>query len=143
MSPMSMVELDLTVHQHLHIVEAIFLGFTGGDGIEIEEIPYNTWKGKQSISLEPGGQFELSGAPLETLHQTCAEVNSHLYHVKVVAEEMIGFIGIGFQPKLKCKDIPIRRKGRYEIMRNYMPKVGSLGLDMMFRLIWTSHLKRT
>lgn len=91
-------------------------------------------QGKQSISLEPGGQFELSGAPLETLHQTCAEVNSHLYQVKAVAEEMgIGFLGIGFQPKWERKDIPIMPKGRYEIMRNYMPKVGSLGLDMMFR----------
>ncbi|THG18458.1 hypothetical protein TEA_009665 [Camellia sinensis var. sinensis] len=91
-------------------------------------------QGKQSISLEPGGQFELSGAPLETLHQTCAEVNSHLYQVKAVAEEMgIGFLGIGFQPKWGLKDIPIMPKGRYEIMRNYMPKVGTLGLDMMFR----------
>ncbi|KAK4728747.1 hypothetical protein R3W88_021735 [Solanum pinnatisectum] len=91
-------------------------------------------QGKQSISLEPGGQFELSGAPLETLHQTCAEVNSHLYQVKAVAEEMgIGFLGTGFQPKWGLKDIPIMPKGRYEIMRNYMPKVGSLGLDMMFR----------
>lgn len=91
-------------------------------------------QGKQSISLEPGGQFELSGAPLETLHQTCAEVNSHLYQVKAVAEDMgIGFLGIGFQPKWALKDIPIMPKGRYEIMRNYMPKVGSLGLDMMFR----------
>ncbi|KAJ7944917.1 Glutamate--cysteine ligase, chloroplastic [Quillaja saponaria] len=91
-------------------------------------------QGNQSISLEPGGQFELSGAPLETLHQTCAEVNSHLYQVKAVAEEMnIGFLGIGFQPKWRIKDIPMMPKGRYEIMRNYMPKVGSLGLDMMFR----------
>uniref|UniRef100_A0A0E0H8X7 glutamate--cysteine ligase n=1 Tax=Oryza nivara TaxID=4536 RepID=A0A0E0H8X7_ORYNI len=91
-------------------------------------------QGKQSISLEPGGQFELSGAPLETLHQTCAEVNSHLYQVKAVGEEMgIGFLGIGFQPKWALSDIPIMPKGRYEIMRNYMPKVGSLGLDMMFR----------
>jgi glutamate--cysteine ligase len=91
-------------------------------------------QGKQSISLEPGGQFELSGAPLETLHQTCAEVNSHLYQVKAVAEEMgIGFLGIGFQPKWRLKDIPVMPKGRYEIMKNYMPKVGTLGLDMMFR----------
>ncbi|KAJ8479833.1 hypothetical protein OPV22_023560 [Ensete ventricosum] len=91
-------------------------------------------QGKQSISLEPGGQFELSGAPLETLHQTCAEVNSHLYQVKAVAEELgLGFLGIGFQPKWRLNDIPVMPKGRYEIMRNYMPKVGSLGLDMMFR----------
>ncbi|XP_047095040.1 glutamate--cysteine ligase B, chloroplastic-like [Lolium rigidum] len=91
-------------------------------------------QGKQNISLEPGGQFELSGAPLETLHQTCAEVNSHLYQVKAVGEEMgVGFLGLGFQPKWPLSDIPIMPKGRYEIMRNYMPKVGSLGLDMMFR----------
>ncbi|KAK4802294.1 hypothetical protein SAY86_000497 [Trapa natans] len=91
-------------------------------------------QGKQRISLEPGGQFELSGAPLETLHQTCAEVNSHLYQVKAVAEEMgIGFLGIGFQPKWRIKDIPMMPKGRYVIMRNYMPKVGSYGLDVMFR----------
>ncbi|AQK95304.1 Glutamate--cysteine ligase chloroplastic [Zea mays] len=91
-------------------------------------------QGKQSISLEPGGQFELSGAPLETLHQTCAEVNSHLYQVKAVGEEMgIGFLGLGFQPKWALSDIPIMPKGRYKIMRNYMPKVGTLGLDMMFR----------
>ncbi|WZZ46870.1 hypothetical protein YC2023_043129 [Brassica napus] len=91
-------------------------------------------QGKQSISLEPGGQFELSGAPLETLHQTCGEVNSHLYQVKAVAEEMgIGFLGIGFEPKWRREDIPIMPKGRYNIMRNYMPKVGSLGLDMMLR----------
>ncbi|XP_042751816.1 glutamate--cysteine ligase, chloroplastic [Lactuca sativa] len=78
-------------------------------------------QGKQSIPLEPGGQFELSGAPLETLHQTCAEVNSHIYQVKVVAKEMgIGFIGIGFEPKMERNDIPIMPKGRYEIMRNYL-----------------------
>ncbi|CAN6818856.1 unnamed protein product [Brassica oleracea] len=90
---------------------------------------------KQTLhSLEPGGQFELSGAPLETLHQTCGEVNSHLYQVKAVAEEMgIGFLGIGFEPKWRREDIPIMPKGRYNIMRNYMPKVGSLGLDMMLR----------
>ncbi|CAK9276172.1 unnamed protein product [Sphagnum jensenii] len=88
----------------------------------------------QSVSLEPGGQFELSGAPLDTLHQTCAEVNSHLYQVKAVAEELgLGFAGIGFQPKWPVDAIPIMPKGRYEIMRNYMPKVGSYGLDMMFR----------
>ncbi|KAL5202710.1 hypothetical protein ABZP36_013662 [Zizania latifolia] len=68
-------------------------------------------QGKQSISLEPGGQFELSGAPLETLHQTCAEVNSHLYQVKALGEEMgIGFLGIGFQPKWALSDIPIMPK---------------------------------
>lgn len=68
-------------------------------------------QGKQSISLEPGGQFELSGAPLETLHQTCAEVNSHLYQVKAVAEELgLGFLGIGFHPKWRLTDIPVMPK---------------------------------
>ncbi|KAF3489162.1 hypothetical protein F2Q69_00057234 [Brassica cretica] len=99
-------------------------------------------QGKQSISLEPGGQFELSGAPLETLHQTCAEVNSHLYQVKSVAEEMgIGFLGSVSSPNGVGRIYPSCQKyealsilkGRYDIMRNYMPKVGSLGLDMMLR----------
>lgn len=89
---------------------------------------------RQSVSLEPGGQFELSGAPLETLHQTCAEVNSHLYQVKAVAEEMgLGFLGLGFIPKWPISAIPMMPKGRYHIMRDYMPKVGTLGHDMMFR----------
>lgn len=88
----------------------------------------------QSVTLEPGGQFELSGAPLETVHQTCAEVNSHLYQVKIISEEEgVGFLGLGFNPKHKLEEIPIMPKGRYTIMRNYMPKVGSLGLEMMFR----------
>ncbi|CAB4279912.1 unnamed protein product [Prunus armeniaca] len=91
-------------------------------------------QGKQSITLEPGGQFEHSGAPLETLHQVCAEVNYHLYQVKAVLKEMgIGLLDIGCQPKWEVKDIPMMPKERYEIIRNYMPKVGSLGLDLMFR----------
>ncbi|CAI5458876.1 unnamed protein product [Closterium sp. Yama58-4] len=88
----------------------------------------------QSVTLEPGGQFELSGAPLETVHQTCAEVNGHLYQVKSICEEEhVGFLGLGFNPKHALEEIPIMPKGRYTIMRNYMPKVGSLGLEMMFR----------
>ncbi|TVU22648.1 hypothetical protein EJB05_32362 [Eragrostis curvula] len=91
-------------------------------------------KGLQNISLEAGGQIELSGAPLETLHQTCAEVHSHLYQVKAVGEKMgIGFLGLGFQPKWDLNDIPMMPKARYEIFQNYMPKVGSFGLDVMFR----------
>lgn len=88
----------------------------------------------QSISLEPGGQFELSGAPLRTLHQTCDEVHTHLDQVKAVAEPLgIGFLGVGFHPLLRRDEIPVMPKGRYAIMRNYMPKKGNLGLDMMFR----------
>ncbi|RCV23970.1 hypothetical protein SETIT_5G047800v2 [Setaria italica] len=91
-------------------------------------------QGAQNISLEPGGQIELSGAPLETLHQTYSEVNSHLCQVKAVGEEMgIRFLGLGFQPKWALSDIPIMPKAKFEIARNYMPKVGCFGLDMMFR----------
>ncbi|MEE9273345.1 MAG: glutamate--cysteine ligase [Robiginitomaculum sp.] len=87
-----------------------------------------------SVSLEPGGQFELSGAPLETIHETCGEVNRHLREVKEVADEIgVGFLSLGFRPDTRLEDVPIMPKGRYKIMRNYMPKVGSLGLEMMFR----------
>ncbi len=88
----------------------------------------------QSVTLEPGGQFELSGAPVATLHQTCAEVNSHLYQVKTIGEELgIAFLGIGFDPKWRIEEIPIMPKNRYRLMKSYMPTVGSMGLDMMFR----------
>ncbi|EWY38155.1 glutamate--cysteine ligase [Skermanella stibiiresistens SB22] len=90
--------------------------------------------GACNISLEPGGQVELSGAPLETLHDTCAEVHEHLDQVKQVGRELgIGMIGLGFNPKWKRDEIPWMPKGRYKIMRDYMPKRGTLGLDMMMR----------
>ena len=87
-----------------------------------------------SVSLEPAGQLELSGAPLETLHDTCREASSHLREVRAVAEPMgLGFLGMGFQPKWRRDEMPWMPKGRYKIMREYMPKVGTLGLDMMTR----------
>ena len=87
-----------------------------------------------SVSLEPAGQLELSGAALETLHQTCVETGTHLNEVAQVAGEMqLGFLGMGFQPKWTRADMPWMPKGRYQIMKSYMPKVGSLGLDMMTR----------
>jgi glutamate--cysteine ligase len=87
-----------------------------------------------NITLEPGGQFELSGAPLETLHQTCCEVHTHLDEVKKIAEPLgVGMLGMGFQPKWARDEIPWMPKGRYRIMGAYMPKVGGLGLDMMLR----------
>jgi glutamate--cysteine ligase len=87
-----------------------------------------------SVTLEPAGQLELSGAPLENIHQTCAEVGSHLKDVKTVADELgLGFLGMGFQPKWRRDEMPWMPKGRYRIMRSYMPKVGTLGLDMMAR----------
>ncbi len=89
---------------------------------------------RASITLEPGGQFELSGAPLETVHQTCDEVHDHLDQCRQVGDAMgLGFVGLGFDPKWRREDIPWMPKGRYAVMRRYMPKVGSLGLDMMLR----------
>ena len=88
----------------------------------------------ESITLEPGGQFELSGAMRESIHQTCSEVNGHLAEVKEVTSELgVGMLGIGFQPKWARQDISWMPKGRYRIMGDYMPKKGNLGLDMMLR----------
>ena len=87
-----------------------------------------------SVTLEPAGQLELSGAPLETIHQTCVEVGTHLNEVRQVSDELrLGFLGMGFQPKWRRDEMPWMPKGRYRIMRDYMPKVGKLGLDMMTR----------
>ena len=91
-------------------------------------------KGAGAITLEPGGQFELSGATLETLHQTYDETKEHLDQVKAVGEELgTGMMGLGFNPKWRRDEIPWMPKGRYQIMRAYMPTKGSLGLDMMTR----------
>lgn len=91
-------------------------------------------KGGGNISLEPGGQFELSGAPLETLHQTCAELHDHLAQVREVGGELgLGFLGLGFTPNWRRDQIPVMPKGRYKIMTEYMKKVGTMGLDMMYR----------
>ena len=91
-------------------------------------------RGKANVSLEPGGQFELSGAPLETVHDICEETGQHLAEVKVVADELgLGFLGLGYTPIWRRDQVPVMPKGRYKIMREYMPKVGGLGLDMMFR----------
>jgi glutamate--cysteine ligase len=90
--------------------------------------------GGGAISLEPGGQFELSGAPVETVHQTCTELMAHLAQLREVARPLgIGFLGIGMTPDWSRADMPTMPKGRYRIMTAYMPKVGTLGLDMMYR----------
>ncbi|MGR3594331.1 MAG: glutamate--cysteine ligase [Limimaricola soesokkakensis] len=87
-----------------------------------------------NISLEPGGQFELSGAPLETIHQTCDEVNSHLAEVKSVADEIgVGFIGLGAAPEWSEAEMPMMPKGRYRLMTDYMDRVGTHGKQMMYR----------
>jgi glutamate--cysteine ligase len=90
--------------------------------------------GGGAISLEPGGQFELSGAPVETVHQTQTELMAHLAQVHEIAQPLgIGFLGLGMTPNWTRADIPVMPKGRYRIMTNYMPKVGQYGLDMMYR----------
>ncbi|OEJ67534.1 glutamate--cysteine ligase [Magnetovibrio blakemorei] len=89
-------------------------------------------KDGSSITLEPAGQLELSGAPLGTIHETCKEVGTHLQQVKSVAAEMgIGFLGVGYQPKWPRTEMPWMPKNRYAIMQKYMPTRGGLGLDMM------------
>jgi len=87
-----------------------------------------------NVSLEPAGQFELSGAPLEHLHQTCAEAGRHLKQVKAVGDRLgLGFLGMGMWPDKTRDALPRMPKGRYAIMLRHMPRVGSLGLDMMLR----------
>ncbi|PNQ00663.1 MULTISPECIES: glutamate--cysteine ligase [Sphingobium] len=87
-----------------------------------------------TISLEPAGQLELSGAPLENLHQTCAETSRHLEQVKYVGDMLgLGFLGLGMWPDKTREELPIMPKGRYDIMLRHMPRVGTMGLDMMLR----------
>jgi glutamate--cysteine ligase len=91
-------------------------------------------QGEASVSLEPGGQFELSGAPLWTLHETCCELNTHFEQVHAVAGELgIKFLSLGGSPLWRLEDTPVMPKGRYGIMKRYMPTRGRHGLDMMFR----------
>ncbi|MCE7797664.1 glutamate--cysteine ligase [Sphingobium sufflavum] len=87
-----------------------------------------------TISLEPAGQLELSGAPLDNLHQTCAETARHLEQVKYVGDHLgLGFLGLGMWPDKTREELPIMPKGRYDIMLRHMPRVGTMGLDMMLR----------
>ncbi|EPX81790.1 glutamate--cysteine ligase [Litoreibacter arenae] len=87
-----------------------------------------------NVSLEPGGALELSGAPLETVHQTCDEVNSHLAEVRSVADEIgVKFIGLGAAPEWTHDEMPLMPKGRYKLMNDYMEKVGTMGTAMMRR----------
>jgi len=118
-------------------IRALLEGLASRYGWEIVregEVPVALTRGQANITLEPAGQLELSGAPLETIFQTCREVNEHLEEVRAVADGLgLGFLGMGFQPKWPREAMPWMPKGRYKIMREYMPKVGSLGLDMMTR----------
>ena len=117
-------------------IRAMLEGLTrfGWTPVTENDLPIALAKGGASITLEPGGQFELSGETLETLHETCREVHEHLAQVKEVAAEIgAGFLGIGFNPKWRREDVAWMPKGRYGIMRAYMPTKGDLGIDMMIR----------
>ena len=88
----------------------------------------------EPVSLEPGGQFELSGAPLETIHETCKEISDHLRETRAIAEPMgVEFLALGFSPIWSLDETPMMPKGRYGIMKAYMERVGRLGRQMMFR----------
>jgi glutamate--cysteine ligase len=103
---------------------------------EVREGPHliGLVKNGANVSLEPGGQLELSGAPLETIHETCDEVNQHLHEVKDIADEIgVGFIGLGAAPIWTHEEMPLMPKGRYKLMNEYMGRVGSMGRVMMRR----------
>ncbi len=96
--------------------------------------PIGLTRGQASVSLEPGGQFELSGAPLASIHETQQELDLHLEEVREVAAPLgLGFAPLGFHPLATREQMPWMPKGRYAIMREYMPRVGHMGLDMMLR----------
>jgi glutamate--cysteine ligase len=104
------------------------------EGETIIALKRRTALGSASVSLEPGGQFELSGAPLSTLHEVEAETAGHLDEVRAVGRELgIGMLGLGFTPKHRRDEMPTMPKRRYAVMTRYMPQVGRLGLDMMYR----------
>ena len=117
-------------------IEALLRGLTrfGWQPVEEKGKLIALVKDGASVTLEPAGQLELSGAMLESIHETCAETHQHLREVKAVGDELgLGFLGMGFQPKWRRDDMPWMPKGRYRIMRDYMPRRGNLGLDMMTR----------
>ncbi|MEE8084136.1 MAG: glutamate--cysteine ligase, partial [Alphaproteobacteria bacterium] len=117
-------------------IRAMLEGLTrfGWTPVTENGLPVALAKGGASITLEPGGQIELSGETLENLHETCREVHQHLTQVKEVAAEIgAGFLGIGFNPKWRREDMPWMPKDRYGIMRAYMPTKGGHGIDMMIR----------
>src|SRR5918993_1417202 len=120
-------------------IRALLDGLAGLDGWEpiMEDdhpIGLSDPRGGGAISLEPGGQFELSGAPLATLHETVRETADHLAKAKRVADGLgIGFLDLGMSPLWTRAETPTMPKARYRIMTAYMPIVGSLGLDMMYR----------
>ena len=117
-------------------IRAILDGLTayGWEPVREHGNPIALVRGQAAVSLEPGGQLELSGAPLATLHETAAETRQHLEEVKAVCAPLgLNVLGVGFHPYWSRAEIPWMPKGRYAIMGAYMPKRGQLGLDMMLR----------
>jgi glutamate--cysteine ligase len=117
-------------------IRAMLEGMTrfGWEPVTEGNNPIALLRGGANVTLEPGGQLELSGAMLDTLHETSDENEQHIREVKTVANEIgAGFIGLGFAPQWKREDFDWMPKGRYKIMREYMPKKGKLGIDMMLR----------
>jgi len=117
-------------------IRTVLEQLAGNDWQTVNEndVPIALKNGLASITLEPGGQLELSGAPLDSIHATCMETTGHLHTLKQISSELrIGFLGMGFQPKWNRDVIPWMPKERYAIMRHYMPQVGRGGLDMMLR----------
>lgn len=117
-------------------IHDLLLGLAACDGTLIldGDNPIGVKQGADSISLEPAGQLELSGAPLRTLHETHQELEAHFDQVRSVCRDLdMGFAPLGFHPLAKREAMPWMPKGRYAIMKRYMPLVGSLGLDMMTR----------
>ncbi len=115
------------------MLEGLRDGFGWSPVLEGENI-IGLEKDGANVSLEPGGQLELSGAPLQTIHETCDEVNEHLREVQTVAEKIgAGFIGLGAAPIWRHEDMPVMPKGRYRLMTDYMDRVGSMGKTMMYR----------
>ncbi len=89
---------------------------------------------QHSITLEPGSQFELSGAAVKNIHETRVELDEHLAELGPISKEMnLTWLGVGFHPLAKQSDLGWVPKQRYAIMREYLPTKGSGGLDMMRR----------
>ncbi len=87
-----------------------------------------------NISLEPGGQFELSGAALADMGQVAAELQNHLDELRGICDPMgVRFMGIGAAPEWSGAEMPVMPKGRYRLMTDYMGRVGSHGTQMMYR----------
>jgi glutamate--cysteine ligase len=110
------------------------LADTGWEPVREGEALIGLKRGGASVSLEPGGQFELSGAPLATIQETEAELDEHLGAVRALAEPLgVGFLGIGAAPEWRHEDMPVMPKGRYRLMTSYMGRVGTHGTQMMYR----------